>query len=518
VPLLIGVLFLMGTQSAFFGPVKYGILPQHLREEELVGGNGLVEMGTFLAILLGTMAGGILIGFGSVGALMVAGTVVIVAVLGYMASRGIPVAAATDPELRINWNPLTETWRNLRFLRENRTVFLSILGISWFWFFGATYLAQLPGYTKDTLGGNEQVVTVLLTLFSVGIGIGSLLCERLSDRKVELGLVPFGAIGLTVFSADLYFAYVPQAASELIGAAAFLGSPGAWRVAADVVLLGMFGGFYIVPLYALIQIRSEPSRRSRIIAGNNIVNALFMVLSAIYAIVLLGAGLSVPELFLITAVLNALVAIYIFTLVPEFFMRFMVWIFIAIMYRVQKQGLERIPDEGAAVLVCNHVSSVGPLVLTGCCRRPMRFVMHYKIYQIPVLNFIFRTAGAIPIASTREDPDMLRRAYDEVDAALKAGELVCLFPEGKLTDDGEIKRFRRGIEEIVGRTPVPVVPVALRGLWGSAFSRQRGGFMSYLPRRLWAKIGLAVGEPVAPEVATASALQDAVLKLRGDWK
>lgn len=519
IPLLIGLLFLMGTQSTLFGPVKYGILPQVLKEEELVGGNGLLEMGTFVAILLGTNAGTSLIGLLDTGIALVSITVVAVACLGYLASRGIPPVSAVDPQLHINWNPITETWRIIQFTRRNRTVFLSILGISWFWFVGAIYIAQLPNYTKLILGGNENVVVVLITLFTVGIGAGSLLCERLSGHKVELGLVPFGSIGLTLFGVDLFFAVPsPAATGELMGAGGFMQLPGSWRVMSDIVLLGMFGGFYIVPLYALVQQRSEPSHRSRVIAGNNILNALFMVVSAFMAIVLLNAGLSIPQLFLVTSVLNAFVAVYIYTLVPEFLMRFIVWMLIHTMYRVRKEGLEQIPGEGPAVLVCNHVSFVDALVLAGCVRRPIRFVMYHKIFKLPVLNFVFRTARAIPIAPAKEDAEMLVRAYDEVTKALKAGNLVCIFPEGSITQDGEMHPFRPGVERIIKHNPVLVVPMALRGLWGSFFSRKGGLVMRNLPRRFWSKIGLAVGTPIPARKVSTAGLQEIVLELRGDWK
>ncbi|MFQ5993648.1 MAG: MFS transporter [Acidiferrobacterales bacterium] len=518
VPLLIGLLFLMGAQSTLFAPAKYGILPQHLNEEELVGGNGMVQMGTYLAILFGTMTGTLLIGLSGVGVGSVSLTVVAVAVLGYLASRAIPHTPAVDPQLKINWNPLTETWRILQLTRRNRTVFLSILGISWFWFIGATYLAQLPNYTKLTLGGNEQVVTILITLFSIGIGAGSLLCERLSGHKVEIGLVPFGSIGVTVFGVDIFFAVPSAATGELIGAAAFVQQPGSWRVMVDIVLLGMFGGFYIVPLFALVQQRSAPSHLARVIAGNTILNALFMVMSAATAIALLSSGLSIPELFLITAVLNAVVAIYIYTLVPEFLMRFIVWMLIHTMYRVQKEGLERIPDAGPAVLVSNHVSFVDALVITGCIRRPIRFVMYHGIFRLPLLNFVFRTARAIPIAPAKEDPKMLERAFDQIDDALKQGQLVCLFPEGRLTEDGELHKFRPGVERIIKRRPVPVIPIALRGLWGSFFSRKAGPAMRNLPRRFWSRIALVVGSPLAPRQASAARLRKMVLAIRGDWK
>ena len=518
IPMLIGLLFLMGAQSTLFGPVKYGILPQHLRDEELVGGNGMVETGTFLAILLGTMLGGILIGIPEIGVLWIAIVIMALACFGYLASRGIPLATPADPKLRINWNPVTETWRIFKFTRTNRTVFLSILGISWFWFFGATYLTQLPNYTKLTLGGNEQVATLLLTLFAIGISIGSLLCERLSGRKVELGLVPFGSIGLTIFSIDLFFATPHSSTDELISAANFLQSAGSWRVVVDVLLLGTFGGFYIVPLYALVQQRSEPHYRSRIIAGNNVLNALFMVLSAFMAILLLNAGLTIPQLLLLTGILNALVAIYIYTLAPEFLMRFLVWILIHIFYRLRKEGLEQIPERGPAVLVCNHVSLVDALVISGCVRRPVRFVMNHNIFKIPVLNFIFRTARAIPIAPAKENPEMLKRAYDSVADALAAGDLICIFPEGKMTGDGELNPFRPGIKHIIQRTPIPVIPMALSGLWGSFFSRKGAPAMKKLPRRFWSKIRLRVGAAVPSDHAKAATLQEKVLALRGAWK
>lgn len=429
--LLVGVLFLMGAQSSMFGPAKYGILPQHLADEELVAGNGLVEMGTFLAILIGTILGGVLIERADTGPLMVSVVVVALAVLGYLAARRIPLAPPVDPALRINWNLFSEIGRNLRFTYGNRTVFLAIVGISWFWFFGAVYLTQFPNYTKLALAGNEYVGTLLLAAFSVGIGLGSVLCDRMSGQRVELGLVPFGAIGMTLFAVDLYFAAPGVAAgASLVGPAEFLQGSQAWRLIADIVLLGMFGGFYIVPLYALIQQRSEPSHRSRIIAGNNVLNALAMVLAAAFAIVLLGvAGLTIPQLFLLVGVLNAVVAIYIFTLVPEFLLRFIAWMLVHVMYRLRKDGLEHIPAEGPALLVCNHVSYVDAIVIAGAVRRPIRFVMYHKIFHIPVLRRIFRWMNAIPIAPAKEDPALLERAYDAIDNALANGELVCIFPE-----------------------------------------------------------------------------------------
>ncbi len=517
--LLLIALFMMGMHSTMFGPVKYAYLPQHLKKEELVGGNGLIDAGTFIAILLGTILGGTLIGMQPSGSMGVSATAIAIAVLGYWVSRRVPSSPAPSPKLKINWNPLTETWTNLNFLRTNRTVFLSILGISWFWFYGAMFLSQFPNFTKDVLGGSEHVVTLLLAVFSIGIGAGSLLCEKLSGHKIEIGLVPFGSIGLTIFALDLFFASPTGAHAAPLGAMAFLQQAGSWRVLFDLLMIGIFGGFYIVPLYALIQSRSEPSHQSRVIAGNNIMNAFFMVVAAGVAILGLSLGLSIPRLFLLTGILNALVAIYIYTLVPEFLMRFLVWLLIHTAYRLEIGGLEHIPDDGPAVIVCNHPSLMDALVVAAACRRPVRFVMDHQIFKIPVLNFIFRTSRAIPIASAKEDPQLLERAYDDIAKALADGDVVGIFPEGGLTKDGEIQPFRGGIKRIVERTPVPVIPMALKGMWGSYFSRVDGAVMKRpLRRGVLSKIGLTVGAPVAPAAVTPEGLQQIVTQLRGAWR
>ncbi len=500
--LLLTALFLGGVQAALFGPVKYAILPQHLREHELVGGNGLVESGTSVAILVGMMVGGWMVtqpGWGVAGVGI--GTIA-VAVVGLVLSRLIPDAPPADPGLRIDWNPVSATWKNLAFAHRNRTVFLSVLGVSWFWFYGSLLVTQFPNLAKNVLGGSEHVVTELLVVFSIGVGAGSLLCERLSGPKVEIGLVPFGSIGLTLFGLELGAA----AASGVLGPRLFF----------DLFGLGFFGGLYIVPLYALIQTRSEVSHRSRVIAANNILNALFMVGAALVAIALLGAGLSIPQLLVIAALMNAAVALYIYKLVPEFLMRFMAWLLIHSVYRLEKRGLEAIPEEGPAVLVCNHVSYVDALVVTGACRRPVRWVMHYKVFRIPVLSFFFRTVRAIPIAGAKEDARMLERAFDEIAAALAAGELVGVFPEGKLTSDGDIDAFRSGITRVLERTPVPVVPMALSGLWRSLFTRNRDRLRHL--RRLFPRVRLSVGAPLAPAAATPDALRAAVAALRGPWR
>lgn len=516
---LLVALFLLGLQSTQFGPVKYSILPQHLQEDELVGGNALIEAGTFVSILLGTLAGGLLAGAVMQPAWIAVGGL-LVALLGYLASRGIPSAPPPAPKLTVNWNPLSETWRSIGFARGNRTVFLSILGISWFWLYGAMFLAQFPAYTRNVLGGGETTVTALLAVFTVGIGVGSLLCERMSGKHVEIGLVPFGSIGLTLFGLDLWFAspvgLVGTTAHELT---ALLSIPAIWRVFFDLLMLGVFGGFFIVPLYALIQSRSEASHRARIIAANNILNALFMVVGALGASAALGAGLSIPALFGVAALLNAAVAVYIYGLVPEFLLRFIAWLLVKGVYRLRVEGAEHIPLEGPALLVCNHVSFADAVILMGASPRPIRFVMDHRIFNTPLLGFVFRHCGAIPIAPAKEAPDLTEMAFIEVSNALGEGDLVGIFPEGHITRDGELQPFRPGIKRILRDDPVPVVPMALSGLWGSFFSRIDGQAMKTPFRRgLFSRVRLRVGRPRQPEAATPERLFETIRALRGDWR
>ncbi|TYP65401.1 MFS transporter [Stutzerimonas stutzeri] len=514
-PLLLAVLFCMGTQSALFGPVKYSVLPKLLEDHELVGGNALVEMGTFLAILAGTITAGVMMATDGY-AQLIAGSVVLVAVAGYLASRAVPATGASLPTLEMDWNLFRQTGAILRMgLGQRLSVSRSLIGNSWFWFLGATYLTQIPAYSKDLLHGDETVVTLILTVFSVGIALGSLLCERLSGHKVEIGLVPFGSFGLTLFGLLLWWCSgdFPQAAAPHDWLALLIIGQ-AWWILASVLGIGVFGGFYIVPLYALIQSRTAEHERARVVAANNILNALLMVISAIVAILLLSVvGLSIPQLFLVVSLMNVAVSAYIFSIVPEFSMRFLVWLLGHSMYRVRQQGLEAIPDEGPAVLVCNHVSFVDALLIAGAVRRPVRFVMYYKIFRIPVLNFIFRTAGAVPIAARHEDEAIYTQAFERVSRYLSDGEVVCIFPEGKLTTDGEINEFKAGVERILDANPVPVVPMALRGLWGSFFSRDPDkGFF----RRIWSQVDLVASSPVAASEASREQLQAQVSLLRGD--
>ena len=325
--LLATALFMMGTHSTFFGPVKYSYLPQHLSEKELMGGNGMVEMGSFVAILLGQVLGAWL-GAQHDHATVTSMAILLIAFMGYSVSRSIVHSPATAPQLKINWNPASETLHNLKFAWAHQQIWLALIAISWFWFYGATLLAQFPNFAKNVLNGDESVFILLLSVFSLGIGIGSLLCEKLSAGKVELGLVLFGAIGLTIFGVDMYFATpAPLAhAQEVYNYQSFLSVLPHLRLIADIILLGIFGGFYIVPLYVLIQARTEKSHQSRVIAANNILNALFMVASAGFSMWILSLGYSIAQLFLLTACVNILVMVYLCLRQPEYFRSFIAWL------------------------------------------------------------------------------------------------------------------------------------------------------------------------------------------------
>lgn len=530
-PVLLVALFCTGLQSTLFGPVKYSVLPSILKPEELTGGNGLVEMGTSLSILTGMIAGGLIFVLaGSHGPVVAAVAIIALALAGNAAARMMPRVDAGAPELKIRWNPLSESLAVLRMAKKQVAVRNAILGVSWFWFVGTVLTSQLPSYAVVNLGGEPTLYIFALALFSIGTGVGSLLCEKLSARTVEIGLVPLGAFGMSAFLLDLYFARAGTATAQGLSLAQFVQQPGSTRIIIDLLGIGLFTGFFVVPLFALIQSRTPKSEMSRVFAALNIQNSGFIVLAAVIGLllqlkqlalfghVLPMPGLSIPQLFLALAIANTLVALWIFSIVPEFLMRFLSWLMVRTLYRLRVRGIEaNVPDEGAALLVCNHVSYMDALILAAVVPRPVRFVMYYRIFNIPVLRWIFRTAKAIPIASPKEDAELMQRAFDTVDAALAEGELVCIFPEGALTRDGGIAAFKSGVEKILARRPVPVVPMALKGMWASMWSRRdtRLGRMR-VPRRFRAHVEVVAGPPVDGADTDAAQLEASVRALRGD--
>ena len=520
---LLVALFATGVQSTLFGPVKYSILPSVLKPEELTGGNGLVEMGTSIAVLLGMLFGGLIFTVaGEHGTQAAAVAVILLAIAGNVLSRMIPAVPASAPDLKVQWNPIPESIAILKLARKQVAVRNSILGVSWFWFTGTVLTGNLPVYAETHLGGTPTLYVFALAVFSIGVGVGSLLCEKLSARTVEIGLVPLGAIGMSACIVHLGFA--PAIAAKGLDVAGFLQQAGAWRVVLDLAGIGLFSGFFVVPLFALIQSRTPRDELSRVIAGMNIQNAIFIVAAALGGVALQQAlGWSIPQVFLALGIASIVVAAWIFSLVPEFLMRFLSWLLVRGLYRLKLHGIERnVPDEGAALLVCNHVSYMDALILAASIPRPVRFVMYYRIFNIPVMRWIFKTAKAIPIAGARENPELMQRAFDEVDAVLAKGELVCIFPEGALTKDGNIAPFKSGVEKILERRAVPVVPMALKNMWGSMWSRRanakEGSALDRMrvPRRLRAHVDVVAGEPVEGATATAELLEAKVRELRGD--
>ncbi|GAA5170846.1 MULTISPECIES: MFS transporter [Halomonadaceae] len=511
--LLLGLLFMMGTQSALFGPVKYSILPQHLPRTELVRGNAWVNLGTFVSILLGTLLAGVLTSLDAATArLTIGATLIGVALLGYATSLAVPAAPSSDPG-PVGWRPLSGSVAVLRDSWRQPRIFRALVGISLFWFLGACYLTQLPAWVRDVVHGGESAVSWLLGAFALGVGGGALLCARLSAGRLELGLVPLGA--LLIAAGGLTFAEQPALAGEAMSLATLLATPGFWVMSLALALVGVGGGLYIVPLYTLVQVISAEHQRARMIAANNLLNALFMVLAAGFGILLLSVlGVSLNVFFAWLAGIALLIGLAALTINPRAVLRLAIFALTRVLYRLRFVGRGHIPAQGPALVVCNHVSFMDALVIGGASPRPLRFLMDRPIYESPGLNWFFRLAGAIPVDSERRDPGGVRRAMQEVSRALRDGQVVMLFPEGRLTIDGEVQYFRRGVDMILRRDAVPVVPAALAGLWGSWTSHCEGRAFTKLPRRFRPRVALVFGEALSPGQADRATLEARVRTLK----
>ena len=516
--LMLGVLFLLGTQSAFFGPLKFSILPQHLDNTEIVGGNGVVEMGTFVAILLGTIIGTQLVGTEQernveyVMPVALTVVIIVVAVVGLISSYFIP-KARSHMDSKPNWNPVTVTIDLLRIASERRSVMRSILGVAWFWSLGAVYLAQFPNLTEDYLHGTKSVFTLLLSVITISIALGSLTCEKLSRKRVEMGLVPIGAFFISVIGIDLFFALNAIPEVDPRGIIGFLQTPSSYRVLIEMICIGFFMGVYVVPLQTLIQVRTPVDRRARVVAANNVMNAALVVCGALWSLLWIEAfKWNIPSLFLFMSIFNAVVSVYIFLQVPEFTMRFVVWMLSHSLYRVDHTGIDLVPEKGGALIASNHVSYIDALVLAGAVRRPIRFVMAKDVYDTPVLNYLFRACRTIPIAPKSSDPETYNKAFEDIEKALEEGDLLCIFPEGRLTPDGKIGEFKSGIMKILETTPVPVIPAALQGLWGTKFTNHGEGlFKGSLNLR--SKLGVALSAPIEGTDVNLEALKREVVRL-----
>lgn len=477
---LIAILFLMGTQSTFFGPVKYSIIPQHLREEELMEGTALVESGTFVAILTGTIVGGVLI---MQSEHLVAVCLVALALTGWGSSRMIPRTPPSNPGLTIRWNWLSEYGNLYRVSNQKASVLLSIVGISWFWFLGAMVMAQLPNFVKLFVHGDESVYILFLSLFTLSIAAGSVLTSVLSNDRIELGMVPFGAIGLTVFPLDiglLDYSLLEGTTLTLAGLLSNQADPLIYRIMFDVCGMGIAGSFYIVPLYALLQHRTAAETRSQVIAANNVAGSMFMVVSALMVSVLYRAGLNTAELFLVLAGLNTATGVYLFVAHPEFVLRFTAWTLGLSRYRLSYRGRSNVPREGACLLYSNRMSWLDWPIITAACERPVRFVFQTTNARGLMAQLLVRWFGAVPVRLGGIDgggDGDVEEAVQEIERALADGQLVCLYDDPGSTDParpGTRAAVAVGLEPFLARTSVPGIAIALnRKIRGDASAIRR---------------------------------------------
>lgn len=468
--LLLFILFALGAQATFFGPLKYAILPDHLNENELIAGNGLIEAGTFIAILLGTILGGMFILYPS-GEYIISSIMLVIAISGRLASGYIP-KTLDNPKLEVHYRVIEETLKLIRYSKERRDIFLSILGISWFWLVGATFLLEFPIFTKDVLHANEHVITYFLTLFSIGLALGSLLCNKLLKGKIHATYVPLGVLGITLFTIDLYFASknaTTLVTYQYITLTQFLQTVSGLRISLDLLLLAICGGLYSVPLYAILQHRSEKPHRARVIASNNVMNALFMVIASVAVMIILKLGFSITQIFLILAIANGLVAIYICKLLPDILIKsFFRWIF-ATLYRVKVIGLENYDEAGErVVIIANHTSFIDALLLAVFLPDKPSFAVNLLIAKKWWVRLFLRLVDAYPIDPT--NPMAIKSLIDFV----KQNKRCIIFPEGRLTMTGALMKIYEGPGMVADKSGAKLLPIRIDGAQFTPFTRLRG--------------------------------------------
>lgn len=489
VPLLLGVLFLMGTQSAFFGPVKYSILPDILEEKQLISGNGIIEAGTYGSILQGTIFGGIII---SANEMLLPGIILGIAVLGLGASLFIPKQQPANPHLKIDKNFLRSTWKNMAFAKQNHHIFLCILGISWFWLLGTALIAQMPSLAHTVLNGNPGLFTFLLTLFSCGIGLGSLLCQFLLKGEVTSKYVPISAIIMTVFLADLALAcggYV--SGTEAAGIKEFLSTFAGKRITLDLLGFAVAGGLYIVPLNAMLQFLATEGTRSRVIATNNIINSFFMVAGSGLCAELLALRFTIPAVFGVIAFINALAAIYICGLLPQHIIRMVVKRALNWIYGVKIYGLEHLKDlKGNALIIANHTSFLDAVLLWTYLPDGLYFAINTHVSQKWWVKPFLHLVKYFPIDPT--NPMAVKSIIDEV----KQGKRVVIFPEGRITTTGSLMKIYPGPAMIADKSDAQILPVCLDGSQYSLFSR----FGNQLKTRPQSKITITIQPPITLDV------------------
>lgn len=512
--LLLFTLFFMGTQSAFFGPVKYSILPELLEENEILSGNAYFEMGTYIAILLGTIVGGVIITIGGAHHLPVIFTVITLAIIGVFASLANPKLEAANPLLKVGKNPITPTINILQLAYKKKNVFLSLIGISWFWFLGAIILTVLPVLTKEFLHANEYVVTFFLAVFSIGIGIGSILCEKIGQEEIDLGLVVIGAFLMSVFLFDLSTITPIPYQGEALTITGILTSFQGLHLTISMALFALAAGFYSVPLYTYMQVFSDNGERSQVVAANNILNAFFMVVSSVILMLLFAIKVTIPQIFFIFAVVNTILAYITYKLVPEHFLRLALSILVRTFYKLEIKGTDNVPKYGPAIIASNHITFIDWAFLCTISKRPIRFIMHKDFLTLPMCGWFFRGGKIIPIAARHEDFKCYENSFPLAAQRLHEGHLVGIFPEGKITVEGNMNKFKSvGIERIINETPVPVIPVRIDGLWGTFFSKKQGAKSIRTLLQLKRSVKVSVGTPIAAHLLTAELLEQRVRHL-----
>jgi 1-acyl-sn-glycerol-3-phosphate acyltransferase len=521
VNLLLMTLFLMGTQSTLFGPVKYSILPQQLKGKLLLKGNSLTSMGTFIFILLGTISGGFLVSKTIVSnyhyqPIQIA--VIIFAVLGYVFSLYIPTASPANVNQHLSYNLIKQTYRTMKLAHFNKKTLESIYGISWFWFFGFFFMASLPIFCRDIIRGNEFIATIYLAMISVGMGLGSIIGNKITKGNLRMGLVGLSGVALSVFA--ILFSTIPPIESQnLIELTKLFKTNQYYLSNLYLLLIGVFGGLLIVPLYTQLQISCPAKDRSKFIASNNIMNALFMVLAALFSIILIKFNFKINEIFLIVSLINmAIFTLYIVINPRDFYLIFFD-LLIRLIYKVDIIGAEKLKTEGPIILASNHVSFIDPLILCTVTNRPMIFIMDQSYFDIKILQWFYKSAKAIPITPKKICPDGLEKAMNKTIEELMNNDVISIFPEGFITKTGQILPFKDGIMRLGQKVPeLTLYPVGISGMWGSWFSRhKKGRAMNGPPRRrsFRTKLKISVGNPIkGPDIITSD-VQDLVEKLRG---
>ena len=512
--LLMFTLFFMGTQSAFFGPVKYSILPELLNSNEILSGNAYFEMGTYIAILIGTIVGGVIITFGGEAHLPVIFTLLFLAIIGVFTALANPKLKAANPTLKIDKNPITPTIKILKLSFQKKNLFLSLIGISWFWFLGAIILTILPVMTKDFLHATPHVVTFFLATFSVGIGIGSILCEKIGQEEIDLGLVVIGAFMMSIFLFALAMISPVPFQGELLTINEIITSWQGIHIIVAMTLFALAAGFYSVPLYTYMQVFSADGERSQIVAANNIINAFFMVTASIILMIFFSFKVSIPTIFLIFGVVNLILAYLTYKLIPEYFYRLTLSLFTRVFYNLEVRGTENIPKDSPAIIACNHVTFIDWAFLCTVSKRPLRFIMHRDFTSMTMCGWFFKGAKVIPITKKHEDMQCYENSFSLTAADLKKNLLVGIFPEGKISTNGEVGEFKPiGIERIIQETPVPVIPVHIDGLWGTYFSKKDGVKSLKTLFNFRKKITVTVGVAIPANKFSAQLLEQKVRDL-----